>query len=82
MQVQKGQVVRATAGREQGGFYLVTALEGNFALLADGKHRPLERPKRKNLRHVAPTLTVWETEGLTDRELRRKLHDFADKGGI
>ena len=82
MQVQKGQVVRATAGREQGGFYLVTALEGSFALLADGKHRPLERPKRKNLRHVAPTLTVWETEGLTDRELRRKLHDFADKGGI
>ena len=81
MQVQKGQVVRAIAGKEQGGFYLVIALEDSFVLLADGKHRPLERPKRKNLRHIAPTLTIWETEGLTDRELRRRLHDFADKGG-
>ena len=81
MQVQKGQVVRAIAGKEQGGFYLVIALEDSFGLLADGKHRPLERPKRKNLRHIAPTLTIWETEGLTDRELRRRLHDFADKGG-
>lgn len=81
MQVQKGQVVRATAGKEQNGFYLVTALEGSSVFLADGKRRPLERPKRKNLRHVAPTLTIWETDGLTDRELRRRLHDFADKGG-
>lgn len=82
MQLQVGSVVRATAGKEQNGFYLVTALEGAFALLADGRHRPLEKPKRKNLRHIAPTSTVWETEGLTDRELRRRLLDFAAKGGI
>ena len=82
MQLQKGMVVRATAGKEQGGFYLVTALEGQFVSLADGRRRPLEKPKRKNVRHIAPTHTVWETEGLTDRELRRRLHDFAAKGGI
>ena len=82
MQFQTGMVVRATAGKEQGGFYLVTALEEHFALLADGKHRPIERPKRKNLRHIAPTSTVWELQGLTNRELRRRLLDFASKGGI
>ena len=42
MQLQAGMVVQATAGKEQNGFYLVTALEGHCALLADGKHRPLE----------------------------------------
>ena len=82
MQLQVGSVVRATAGKEQGGFYLVTALEGQYVLLADGKRRPLERPKRKNLRHIAPSSTVWEMQGLTDRELRRRLLDFASKGGI
>jgi ribosomal protein L14E/L6E/L27E len=82
MQLQVGSVVRATAGKEQGGFYLVTALEGQYVLLADGKRRPLERPKRKNLRHIAPSSTVWEMHGLTDRELRRRLQDFAAKGGI
>lgn len=82
MQVQQGMVVRATAGKEQGGFYLVTALEEGFAFLADGKRRPLDRPKRKNLRHIAPTSTVWDLDGLTDRELRRKLHEYAAKGGF
>ncbi len=82
MQLQVGQVVRALAGKEQNGFYLVTALENGFVLLADGKHRPLERPKRKNLRHIALTSTVWETEGLSNRELRRRLHDYAAKGGL
>ena len=80
--MQVGCVVRAKAGKEQGGFYLVTALEGQYVSLADGRHRPLEKPKRKNLRHIAPTNTVWETEGLTNRELRRRLQDFAAKGGI
>lgn len=82
MQLQAGSVVQATAGKERGGFYLVTALEGQYVSLADGKRRPLESPKRKNLRHIAPTQTVWETQGLTNRELRRRLHDFAAKGGI
>ena len=82
MQLQKGMVVRATAGKEQGGFYLVTALEEGFVLLADGKHRTLERPKRKNVRHIAPTSAVWQTDGLTDRQLRRRLREYAAKGGI
>lgn len=81
MQLQRGMVVRCTAGKEQDGFYLVTAVEGSFVMLADGRRRPLDKPKRKNRRHIALTDTVWETEGLTDRALRRMLREYADKGG-
>lgn len=81
MQLQVGMVVRCTAGKERDGFYLVTAAEGSYVLLADGKHRPLDKPKRKNRRHIALTETVWETGGLTDRALRRMLREFSDKGG-
>ncbi len=81
MRLERGRVVRCTAGKEQDGFYVVTELENGFVLLADGKHRPLGRPKRKNVRHVCLTDTVWEVEGLTDRELRRRLRAYADKGG-
>lgn len=81
MQLQVGMVVRCTAGKEQNGFYLVTAAEGGYVMLADGKHRTLEKPKRKNRRHIALTDTVWETKGLTDRALRRKLRELSDKGG-
>lgn len=81
MQFQVGMLVRATAGKEQDGFYLVTALGQGFALIADGKRRTLAKPKRKNIRHLAPTGTVWETEGLTDKALRTRLREYAAKGG-
>lgn len=81
MQLQKGMVVCATAGKEQGGFYMVTSLEGQYVLLADGKRRTLEQPKRKNVRHIRQTCTVWDPDGFTNRSLRRSLQEFIAKGG-
>ena len=81
MRLEIGRVVRCTAGKEQDGFYIVTGLENGFVLLADGKHRPLGKPKRKNVKHIRLTDTVWEVEGLTDRALRKRLCAYADKGG-
>ncbi len=75
MQLKIGMVVCATAGKEKDSFYVVTQLDGNAVYLADGKHRTLEKPKRKNVRHIRPTSTVWELDGLTDRALRRKLQE-------
>ena len=41
-----------------------------------GKGRPLERPKRKNIRHISPTLTVLPEEALaTNRKLRAALRE-------
>ena len=67
MELKRGQVVRSKAGRDQGSF---------MAVLADGKGRPLERPKRKNIRHISPTLTVLPEEALaTNRKLRAALRE-------
>ncbi len=42
--------------------------------VADGRKRPIERPKRKNPRHLVPTgACVDETSMATNRELRRAL---------
>ncbi len=83
MQLQVGMVVCATAGKEKNSFYVVTQLDGNAVYLADGKHRTLNKPKRKNVKHIRLTETVWELNGLTDRALRRKLQERnADLGGI
>jgi ribosomal protein L14E/L6E/L27E len=82
MRLQEGMVVCAVAGKEKNGYYLVVGLEERSVLLADGRHRPLEKPKCKNIRHIRPTLEVWETEGLTNKELHRKLREYTAKGGI
>ena len=56
------------------GFFLVLRMEGDFLLLANGRQRLLETPKRKNVRHVRPTGTVFELDGIkTNKKLRQLL---------
>ncbi len=40
------------AGRDKGETFFVLSRDERDVLLADGKHRKLGHPKRKNLRHV------------------------------
>lgn len=40
-------LVQATAGREQGKYFFVLETDGEYLLLADGKSRRIEAPKRK-----------------------------------
>ena len=41
-------LVQATAGREQGKYFFVLETDGEYLLLADGKSRRIEAPKRKS----------------------------------
>jgi len=44
--------VFSIAGRDSGRLFLVTEVAGDYALIADGKLRRLEKPKRKKIRHL------------------------------
>ena len=82
MEIKRGQVVRSICGRDQGCFLAVVGREGPCLLLADGRRRPLERPKRKKPFHVAVTSTVLEEAALqTNRQIRTALRPFSDRAG-
>ena len=49
-------VVIPQAGRDAGELLYVIGTDGEYLLLADGKHRTLEKPKRKKRRHVKKVL--------------------------
>ena len=49
-------VVKATAGRDRDKFFYVIGEEEGLLLLANGKDRPLDRPKRKKRKHVQKVL--------------------------
>ena len=66
MELTKGLVVRALAGRDMGNFFVVLSVDGGYALIADGKRRKLASPKRKNLRHLQRTDQFVELDGVTD----------------
>ena len=50
MEIAASNIVRSVAGRDQGKLFIVLA--GEYLLLADGKSRKVESPKRKKRRHV------------------------------
>ena len=81
MDIAKSNIVRSNAGRDKGKLFAVLAVEGEYLLLADGKSRKVEAPKRKKRRHVL-FVSAEETrlaekikseEKITNSELRRTL---------
>ena len=53
---QISDVVISRQGRDQGEWFYVIGREEGFLLLANGKNRTLEAPKRKKQKHVEKVL--------------------------
>ena len=78
-------VVLSTAGRDQGELFYVIEADETYVMLANGKDRTLEKPKRKKRRHIQKVLRsetrVAEKLRLGDKvlnsELRRDLAYFS-----
>ena len=54
--IQISDVVISLRGRDQGEWFYVIGIEGNYLLLANGRNRTLEKPKRKKQKHVEKVL--------------------------
>ncbi|MBR1481453.1 MAG: KOW domain-containing RNA-binding protein [Ruminococcus sp.] len=76
MEVKKGSVVRAKAGRDKDKFFVVLEVDGEYALIADGRRRRVEHPKRKKLIHLAPTNTAHSGSADTNPKIKQILRDF------
>ena len=84
MEIAKSDIVRSGAGRDKGKLFVVLAVEGEYLLLADGKGRKVETPKRKKRRHVLFVASdktrlsekIKGSEKITNSELRRTLAGY------
>ena len=71
-----GRVVISHAGRDKTKLMVVVKETENYLLVCDGKERPVERPKRKNPKHLRLTKLYLEAHQLeTNRALRKALSD-------
>ena len=81
MEIGKSDIVRSIAGRDQGKLFYVIETDGAYVLVANGKERRLERPKRKKLKHVRKVpraesrvaAKILSGEKVLNSELRRDL---------
>ena len=87
MDISKSDIVISLAGRDKDKLFYVMDTEDNYVLIADGKGRKLENPKRKKLKHVR-RVTRTETRVATkilngdkvlNSELRRDLATFGQQ---
>lgn len=87
MSFQQAQIVRSRSGHDKDQLFVVVAVEGSCVLLCDGKRRRVERPKRKNVKHVQgvgefshPTIEkVRAGQPVGNRELRAALAAIRDE---
>ncbi len=49
-----GQLAKSLAGHDKDQIYVIVDMKAEGLYVADGKYRSVERPKRKNRRHVQP----------------------------
>jgi len=78
---QISDVVTTTAGRDQGSLFYVIGTDGDYLMLANGKDRTLEKPKRKKLKHIQKVLRsetrvaekLMRGDKVLNSELRRDL---------
>ena len=84
--IQPYEIVLSLAGHDQGKLFCVIGAEEDFVLLADGKGRKLDAPKKKRRKHVRGVGTsahpaivrLQRGEGVSDRGIRQALAAFRD----
>ena len=85
MDITKSNIVKSIAGRDAGSVFFVLATEGDFLLLADGRKRRAETPKRKRRKHVelvgegtgVVAEKIRSSEKITNSELRKAIAAFS-----
>ncbi|MHB1127434.1 MAG: hypothetical protein ACYC2T_10865 [Bacillota bacterium] len=83
--IQAGQLVHSKAGRDRGSSFLVLKTLGDtFVQLVDGDLRKIEKPKKKNVRHLQVSKkmstkvrdTILSGQIPTNAEIREAIRDL------
>lgn len=84
MEFEVADVVISLNGRDKGKCFVVISKEENYSMLADGKGRKIETPKRKKNKHIKPDGKIGArlaekliaNEKITNKELRIALAEY------
>lgn len=72
-----GCPVKSLAGHDKGEYFIILSEEGDFVLLADGRLRTVEKPKKKNKKHIQAAKQPLVTEfPITNEIIRKELKNY------
>lgn len=85
--VEVGEIVKSTAGRDEGNIYIVAKIVNNkYIEVFDGKSKKANNKKRKNIKHIKKTgivaeeLSRWLKEGkrVRNEDIKLAIKDYED----
>ena len=79
--MEVGQIVFSKRGRDKGRAFVIMSADREYVFLVDGQMRPLNKPKKKKVKHIQPTNTVTKLqqvpkENLKNADIRKWLLSF------
>lgn len=79
---ERGMLVWSRAGHDCGQLYVILDVQGEYVFLTDGRLKPLEKPKKKKIKHIQAVRTIpEELESIMDgnvknEDIRRVIRRF------
>ena len=76
-----GMLAISRAGHDQGTVYVITGEEGEYVYLVDGKLKTVDRPKKKNRKHIQVIKKIQidrSADGFKDLEIKRAIKTYQE----
>lgn len=86
-----GMLAYSRAGHDKQALYMIVGEDSGYVYLADGKLKPIEHPKKKNIKHIQPIKQGYDKsirekllsdQPVRNEEIKRIIKIFQTQGGI
>jgi ribosomal protein L14E/L6E/L27E len=74
-----GYLAYSLAGHDKGEFFLIVREDGDFVYVADGRLRLIDKPKKKNKKHIQIIKNVnpkTDVEFVTNEEIKHLINSY------
>lgn len=80
-----GMLAISKAGHDIGNTYVITGEENEYVFLTDGRVRTVDRPKKKNRKHIQVIKRMQMKEpqgGWSDLEIKRTIKKYQEEANV
>lgn len=80
-----GMLASSKAGHDQKNIYVIIDEDDEYVYLADGRNRTVDRPKKKNRKHIQVIKKIQLTrpaDGYKDLEIKRVIKQYQEEANV
>lgn len=86
--IEAGMLAKSLAGHDKDSYYVVWEADDLFVWLTDGRLKPVEKPKKKKMKHIQIMYTIPENlkgklsnkEGIRNEDIKYAIKMYTQSG--